>query len=263
MPYSAAASGMRSSRRSSLRAWSSTSSGIRPWRSPRELGDLCGLALLAFAELALDRRHLLAQQHLALALVERGLGLLADLLRQAQDLDALREQPRDLVHARRESIVSRISCFSSGLSPCRRRKVGERARRATLCTAATARPAPAAAARAPPASGAAGAGSAPRSRACFVSGSGMRCTRATRNGQPSRNSSDLEALLALADEVVRAIGRGDVAHDVGDRAHAVQVDGQRIGDLAVALHQEPDLPLLAHGVLGSRDRALDARPSPA
>ena len=56
--------------------------------------------------------------------------------------------------------------------------------------------------------------------------------------------------------MVRAIGRGDVAHDVGNGAHAVQVDGQRIGDLAIALHQEPDLPLLAHGVLGSRDRAL-------
>ena len=65
-----------------------------------ELGHFGGLALLAFAELALDRRHLLAQQHLALALVERGLGLPADLLRQPQNLDAVREQPRDLVHAR-------------------------------------------------------------------------------------------------------------------------------------------------------------------
>ena len=66
----------------------------------------------------------------------------------------------------------------------------------------------------------------------------------------------LEALVPLGDEVVRAIGRGDIAHDIGNGAHAVQVDGQRIGDLTVALHQEPDLPLLAHGVLGSRDRAL-------
>ena len=60
----------------------------------RKLGHLGRLAFLALAELALDRRHLLAQQHLALALVERRLGLLADLLRQPQHLDAVREQPR-------------------------------------------------------------------------------------------------------------------------------------------------------------------------
>ena len=67
-----------------------------------ELGHFRGLALLAFAELALDRRHLLAQQHLALALVERDLGLPADLLRQPQHLDAMGEQPRHLLHARRD-----------------------------------------------------------------------------------------------------------------------------------------------------------------
>ena len=64
-----------------------------------ELGHLGGLALLALAELALDRRHLLAQQHLALTLVERRLGLAADLLRQPQDFDAMGEQARHLVHA--------------------------------------------------------------------------------------------------------------------------------------------------------------------
>ena len=101
MPYSPAASGMRCSRRSSLRACSSTSFGMLGLGDRLvELGDLGGLALLAFAELALDRRHLLAQQHLALALVERRLGLLADLLRQPQHLDAVGEQARDLVHAR-------------------------------------------------------------------------------------------------------------------------------------------------------------------
>ena len=71
-------------------------------------------------------------------------------------------------------------------------------------------------------------------------------------------SSDLEALLALADEVVRAVRRGDVAHDVGDRADAVQVDRRRIGDLGVALHQDADLALLAHRLLGGGDRARPA-----
>ena len=95
-----------------------------------ELGDLGGLALLAFAELALDRRHLLAQQHLALALVERGLGLPADLLRQPQHLDAVRQQARDLVHPRRDVdrlqnllLLLRLHVHVGG------RQIGERRRR--------------------------------------------------------------------------------------------------------------------------------------
>ena len=65
---------------------------------------------------------------------------------------------------------------------------------------------------------------------------------------------DLEALLALADEVVRAVRRGDVAHDVGDGADAMHVDRRRIGDLGVALHQDADRLLLAHRLLRGRDR---------
>ena len=65
-----------------------------------ELGHLGGLAFLAFTQLLLDRGHLLAQQHLALPLVERRLGLLADLGRQPQHLDAVRQQLGHLVHAR-------------------------------------------------------------------------------------------------------------------------------------------------------------------
>ena len=64
----------------------------------RQLGDFLPFAV-AFAELALDRRHLLAQQHLALTLVERGLGLAADLLREPQHFDPLREQGGHLVHS--------------------------------------------------------------------------------------------------------------------------------------------------------------------
>ena len=85
-----------------MRACSSTSFGIFGVGDGLvELGHFGGLALLAFAQLALDRRHLLAQQRLALTLVERGLGLPADLLRQPQHLDAVRQQPQHLVHARR------------------------------------------------------------------------------------------------------------------------------------------------------------------
>ena len=101
MPYSAAASGMRSQPAQLLaRLLLHLLRHLRLGDRLVELGDLGRLALIALAELALDRRHLLAQQHLALALVERRLGLPADLVRQPQDLDAVREQARDLVHAR-------------------------------------------------------------------------------------------------------------------------------------------------------------------
>ena len=62
-----------------------------------EFRDLGALAFVRFAELALDRRHLLAQQNLAVAGVERGLGLPPDLRRQAQNLDPVGEQPRDAI----------------------------------------------------------------------------------------------------------------------------------------------------------------------
>ena len=54
------------------------------------LGELLllGRLVAGLAELLLDRAQLLAQQHLALALLEPPLRLLADLLRQAQHLDA-------------------------------------------------------------------------------------------------------------------------------------------------------------------------------
>ena len=60
----------------------------------RELGDLLALGVVAFAELLLDRLHLLAQQELALAVVDLFLGLLADLARQAQHLDAVDQHRR-------------------------------------------------------------------------------------------------------------------------------------------------------------------------
>ena len=64
----------------------------------------------------------------------------------------------------------------------------------------------------------------------------------------------LEALLALADEMVRAVGRRDVAHDVGDRADAVQVVGLGLARPRVALHEDADLALLAHRLLRGGDR---------
>ena len=64
---------------------------------------------------------------------------------------------------------------------------------------------------------------------------------------------DAEALHALADQVMAAFGAGHVAHDVGDRAGAMEVVRRRIVHLGVALQHDQDLALLAHGLLGGGD----------
>ena len=127
------------------------------------------------------------------------------------------------------SIVSRISCFSSVERPCRSRP----------CR------------RAPPAistpwiaasnSGGACGSSCTASTACplrWTKRASMSADIVVGSANPQHAGDeerpaveeldDLEALLALADEVVGAVGRRDVAHDVGDRAHPVHVDRQRI-----------------------------------
>jgi hypothetical protein len=65
---------------------------------------------------------------------------------------------------------------------------------------------------------------------------------------------DLKALLALADQMMRAVRRGGVAHDVRDGAHAVHVERRRLGHFRVALQQNADLALVAHRLLRGRYR---------
>src|SRR5262249_51897223 len=65
---------------------------------------------------------------------------------------------------------------------------------------------------------------------------------------------DLKALLALADQMVSAVRRGDVARNVGDRAHAVHIEGAGFLGSRVTLHQDADRPLLADRLLRGRDR---------
>jgi hypothetical protein len=67
-----------------------------PRRSPsRVLGRL---SLIRFAKLALNGGHLLAQQDLTVAGVERGLGFPPDLLRESKHLDPMREQSGHPLH---------------------------------------------------------------------------------------------------------------------------------------------------------------------
>src|SRR6516164_5093455 len=65
----------------------------------------------------------------------------------------------------------------------------------------------------------------------------------------------LEALLALADEMMRPVGRGDVADDIPDRSHPMHVEAGWIVERCIALHENAHRPLLAKGLLRRRDRA--------
>ena len=224
-----------------------------------ELRHLRALALVAFAELALDRGHLLAQQHLAVARIDRRLGLAADLRGEAQHLDAVGEQTRHPVHPRLDvDRLENLLLLVGGGVHVGRDHVGERRRRLDALDRGEQ------------------LGRSLRqqlhrldrlslevdeARLDVVRHRG-RLGDAQHAGDEERPAvqelDDLEALLALADEMVGAVGRGDVAHDVGDRAHPVHVDRQGIGGLGVALHQDADRALLAHRLLRRRDRARTA-----
>jgi hypothetical protein len=59
----------------------------------------------------------------------------------------------------------------------------------------------------------------------------------------------LESLFALAHHMMCAIRRRDVTRDVGDCAHTVHVDGYRIDNVCISLHQDPDGPLITQRLL--------------
>jgi hypothetical protein len=68
----------------------------------------------------------------------------------------------------------------------------------------------------------------------------------------------LEPLVALADEMMAAVRRREIAHDIRDRAHAMHVDRRGIVGFRIALHQDADLPLIAQRLLRGGDRARTA-----
>ena len=175
---------------------------------------------------------------------------------QPQHLDALGEMARDLVHARREIdrlqdllLLLRLDVHVGG------REVGERAGRggrlqrrdqlrrrlrqqldrldrlplqvqeARLDLRRTCSSAPGCEARAPRGTGVPGKKSRMR----------KRCT-------PWQTMWWLPS------------GAGDVAHDIGDRADAVEIVGAGIVGLGIALQQDADRPLLAHRLLRGGDR---------
>ena len=65
---------------------------------------------------------------------------------------------------------------------------------------------------------------------------------------------DAETLHALADDVMVAVGRRDVAQDVHDRADRVQVGRHEFFLRGLALQHQQDLALFADGLLDGGDR---------
>lgn len=66
---------------------------------------------------------------------------------------------------------------------------------------------------------------------------------------------NLEPLLALADQMVRAIGAGDIANDIGGGAQTVHVGWRGLRNLRAALHDDADLALITQSLLGGGNRA--------
>ena len=129
---------MRSRRFSSLRACLLDLLGhLRVGDRLVELVDL-GAAVVVLAELLLDRAHLLAQQVLALPLVDRALRPLADLARELAAPRCGAPGARARLSSRvSRSNVSRMSCFSAGLMSIRpAMKSASAPARSTPCSAA-------------------------------------------------------------------------------------------------------------------------------
>src|SRR5688572_12254015 len=205
-----------------------------------------GRGLVAFAELLLDLTHLLAQHVLALALVELLLGLVADLLRDAQHADALGQVLEHLVEAPLEIegleqvllvVVFDVEQVGDHVGKQRRRSHalhhdGELFRRARQELDRLDRL------------------RFELQEACFDVGVRLVLRvdhlRARNEERPARQELEYaEAVLALHHEVVRAFGAGDVAHDLAGRADPVEILGRHVVLLRVALEQKADLLLAA------------------
>ncbi len=204
-------------------------------------------ALVGLAELLLDGLELFAEQIFALLAFHRVAGLLADVARQAQHLDAMGEQPEQLVEPLHEVegrqdvlLFGRLQVHEPGdevselgrlLDVLHRlcqlgRRVGQKLQRVerALLQLLGAR---------------------------LDLGAGRGAVRHAldprhQEGVVGQVFDDAEALLALADHVVIAVRRRQIAQDGGHRADLEEVARRRVVDGRVALQDDTD------GMLGTR-----------
>jgi hypothetical protein len=209
------------------------------------------------AELLLDLAHLLAQHDLALAVVDRLLGLLLDLAREPEHLDAPGEQRRDALEPLTQVEHFEQLLLLGGLDVEEARDgVGEGGRRLDrLQRVRQLRR------RLRQQRDGLGGLLLQVQGACLdlrVRGAAVVevLDAGDEVGEAAHGVEDAKAPLALADEVVRPVGRGDVAHDARHGADALQVVEAGLLGLRVLLQQEADLAFGAHRFLGARHRLL-------
>ena len=215
--------------------------------------------LVTFAQLLLDLPELLAQDVLALLRGERLLGLLADLLRQLQHLDALRQQRQHLVEALLDVdglehflLFRRLRIDDAG------DEVGQRRRQFQAVDRG-------------------------RHLRRDVRQQLHRLARALADQARARldlrrhhlGDADLldprhqkriareefehaEAPQALGDHVMSAVGRGDVAQDLRGRPELVELLRRRLVGTGIQLQDDAERPLGAHRLLRGSDRRLAA-----
>ena len=224
-----------------------------------EFRDFGGIALVAFAEFLLDRFELLAQQILALALVHARLGAFVDLARQPQHLDALRQQFQHAVQAplqfhRFEQLLflGRLDIHQAGDHVGERRGGTHVLHRAYQLLRRLRHQLE------------------HLERALLQSHEARLDFRAGRvrffdqadagheEGIAVQQFDQAKALLALADDVMRAVRRRDVAQHVGARPHQAQVLQPGTVDLRIALQHYADRTLGLDRLLRARDRAFAA-----
>ncbi len=218
-----------------------------------------GSTAVLVAELLLDRPQLLAQQHLALPLLQRVLGLGADVARETQHAEAIAQQLQHEVEPRDE--IDRLQhLLLLGSADVHRAgdEVGQMTGRGDRVD---------------------GLGQLARCLRQKLDrlqcpllqqhepGIDIRCVQVGlgqalgSRGEERKSTDELEdskSLLALADDVVGAVRCRHVTQDRPGRAETVQVDGYRIVLARFPLQHDADRPLGANGGLRGRDRARPA-----
>src|SRR5438876_2914177 len=219
-------------------------------------------ATLVLAALLLARLHLLAEDVLALRLVEGLLDLALDLRLQLEDLVLLREEDREELEAldERPRLEQLLALLEREVG-ARRDEVGEvrgilgvlrrhrdlRQDRATVVDVLLEEGAHAADER------------LALDRVPEILGE--RLERRAEEALLRLVAGDPDALEALDDDLGAAVGDAQEAHDLGDGADAVDLLGRYVVDLGVALRREDDVVfLLGHRRIDGGDALLTTDP---
>ena len=216
-----------------------------------------GCAFISFAKLLLDGAKLFAQQVLAALLADRLLGALIDLLRDAQHLGTARQDFEQAVEpgAQIEGFQQRLLLFDGGVH-----QHGNDIRQLRRCF------------NRPQAvdhflryflrqhledfDGALLQGQRPRfDLLVILRGLGDALHARDEEVVAIEELQHAKTLLALADDMVCAVGSSNITQHVGGGADPMQVVGTRLFDLALALQQHTDRALGAGRELGGGERA--------